>query len=578
MRTLALVFLAFALAKGEDGRCGLTHLLAPRPSLPPPPARTGKRAPPPPSRVLLSDHFAIRYCLAGLDQVRLGEEDASLILLRDSLYAAVGGSPGEAAADAAVLSRLDGIGAPHPRYAEAAAARLEEARKAFVEGLGMRPPRASLPSPYYRAAPRVDGRYPVDIADIDRVVPEWAGLPTYAYSFDWDGRSGIALENDFLYRAAMGPDGRPRGTPITSAVDGAVKRDYSVEWQAGLAVTCPHELYHAVQVAHVPGRPDPFHVWYEASATAMEERLAPEVDDWHQYLDDMFSRMGSLSLAEYPSSLDNAQYGAAAFHHFLAEELGAGFDRAFWERLGANGNAFADALERALSRGGLTPMTSHTRYAARLAYSGSSVPGPWPPLAGDQSRWPSPWDAPMDASEAAPDLGVLPPLSIKPLVLSGLRAAPRALFLRDTALRAVILRPRGDSLLPEFPDSDIVPLIPEPGGPDILRILVVNGSLGRSGRAGLAPFSTRADTVVYAYPNPVPRTSGTVFFSRIPGGAEVSLYAEDGRPLRTLDFGAGAPAWAWDMEDGNGKGRKVRPGILYYRAKDGPLRPLYIVK
>lgn len=575
MRVATLLLIACALAHGRTGKCGLTHSLSSRPGTPPPPA---KRVAPPPSRLLATEHFAIRYCLSGPDQIRFAEGDERLIAARDSLYAASGSAPGDAAADAAVLARLDELGAPHPRYALAAAARLEEARDAFVTGLGMRPPRASQPSPYYRAAPRADGRYPVDIADIDQVVPEWAGRATYAYAFDWDGRTGIALENDFLYAASLGADGRPRGTPITSVVNREVTRDYSVEWEAGLAVTCPHELYHAVQFAYVPGMPDRFHVWYETSATAMEERLAPEVDDWHQYLGDLFGQMGTVGMLEYPASLRNAQYGNAAYHHFLAEELGPGFDHALWNRLAANGNALPDGLEGVLAVGGLSPGTSHARYAARLAYSGAPFKGPYPPLAGDQARWPSLWDPPVEAARAVPDLGILPPLSIKPLAFKGLRSAPLALFLRDSALKAVILRPRGDAFVPEFPEAEIIPLEPEPGAPDLLHVLVVNASLFRHARAALAPYATRDDTVLYAYPNPASLASGAVFFSRVPGGAVVSLHAEDGRPIRKLAFGAVEPAWAWDMHDGRGneKGRKLRPGLYYYREEGGELKPLYL--
>jgi hypothetical protein len=106
---------------------------------------------------------------------------------------------------------------------------------------------------------------------------------------------------------------------------------------------------------------------------------------------------------------------------------------------------------------------------------------------------------------------------------------------------------------------------------------VVNGSLHRHGRADIAPFSSRADTLVYAYPNPVSRASGTAFFSRVPGGAAVSLWSEDGRRLRDLAFAADAAVWAWNLEAGeDGKGRKVRPGVYYYRVGGGALRPLYV--
>lgn len=570
IRAALPVLLAWGVAAGQGRKCGTASLLA-EPGRP----LAKRSAAPAPVRTLATGHFLIHYVVSGPDQALLTEADSALESARDSLYALHSPSLGPRRLDSLVLAGLDEAGIPHPRYVQVAGERLEEAWSAYVDGLRMRRPSVPSASPYYGAPSGKPGRYPVDIADLGRVEPRDRGAPVYGYTYGRDGVGGMAIDNDFLYLAEPGADGKPEGSPITSQLGGKVLRDYSVEWEAGLAVTCFHEFYHAVQFAYTPGA-EPYHVWYETGATAMEERLAPGVDDYLQYLPDLFRNLGGVGMLDYAFRPDNSRYGNAAYHLFLAAELGEGFDAALWGRLSANGNVFSEALSRSLSAAARTPGDVHVRYAARLAYSGRPFLGPYPPFAADLAGWPRLWKDTLDARAGAPYLAPLPPLSIRALALRGLRQAGLALRLPDTNIRPILFRIRGDSAAPEFPSDRFIPLVSSPGGPagpDLLFLMLVNGSLDRQGSAELLAYTSREDTVVYAYPNPVDRASSALFFSRVPRPATVAILGENGRLIRSLSLAPETTAWTWDLTDAGGL--PMKPGIYYYRVDAGPLRPLY---
>src|SRR6185295_2665464 len=105
------------------------------------------------------------------------------------------------------------------------------------------------------------------------------------------------------------------GSPVHSVVNEQTQHDYSQEWDIGLKVTLSHEIYHVLQFGYTPTTYSSFHAWYELSAVGMEERLAPEVDDYFQYLPFVLSRHQSVSLFTPPAFIEN--YGNGIFHQFL---------------------------------------------------------------------------------------------------------------------------------------------------------------------------------------------------------------------------------------------------------------------
>ena len=532
-------------------------------------ARLAKQAAGPPVyRTLTTDHFSLHYVLRGINRVKTVAADAPLLHARDSLYALLGDS-----ADAAVYSRLDAMGAAHPAFVTTLADYLEEARGYYVGTLKMRAPVSGSASNYYQAPPDA-ARIPVDVADVGTAEPDFKTRPIYALTYP-AGYGGILFDNDFLYNSKLPANGIPAGDAIVSMVGDKLIHDYSQDWAAGIKVTCFHEFYHAVQFTYTPN-PVGFHVWYEASAVGMEERNAPEVNDYLQYVRYLFSALKNESMFEYdPYGL--ATYGNGLYHMFLTQELGADFDVGVWTRLAANGNDLKAALAAAYAVKGKVSREVYARFGAQLAFSGTTAKMPTTPFSPDIPIWPVfPADS-VDLGETAGFVSAtLPPMSMQAMKLAHAAASGKSLVLKDTVLSPVFLRLPGDSGSVTYPGLGNVPLSSLGADGPPLMLLLANGTQDRTGSGSIRVNQSRADTAVYAYPNPV--NAGAAFgeldFSRVTRAVTVEVFAEDGRLVRSLDFDPATDLWSWDLADGAGS--KLKPGLYYYRAGAGTLQALYL--
>lgn len=116
-----------------------------------------------------------------------------------------------------------------------------------------------------------------------------------------------------------------------------------------------------------------------------------------------------------------------------------------------------------------------------------------------------------------------------------------------------------------------------PGEGGEVSLILVNPTSDRTPSGiEIRLLSSRLDTAVYAYPNPLNMTAGesSLIFSRIHAPARVGLYGESGSILKVLDFGLSSDLWSWDLKDE--KGRKVKVGVYYYRVDAKALRPVHI--
>ncbi|HLP42517.1 MAG TPA: hypothetical protein VK465_13495, partial [Fibrobacteria bacterium] len=532
---------------------------------------------PTPARMLETEHFRIRYVMRGLNRVKTLEEDAALVALADSLFAATPLSEGRA--DSAVYAQLEKRGAPHPRYIRALADIFEAAYRYYVDTLKMRAPREMAPSVYYGGPAHPRGKYPVDVADIGTAHNEFWNQEYYALTYP-TGSGGMLIENDFLFRVSgLDSRGIPVGTPISSRYDGRLLHDYSKEWDLGLKVTGYHEFYHAVQFAYTPDVPS-FHLWYETSATGMEEREAPEVNDYLQYLPSYMEDLTYRGMLAFPGD-GLARYGNAVFHEFLRHDLDETFDVHLWERLAANGNRLEDALSTTFARYGTNSQAVMARFAAQLAFSGTTIRNPLPAFSPDLPRWPRLPRQSLVAQASGfwtfPNL--LSALSVGAVTITGTGARGNAAYLQDTLLRITLARLGKDTGAVEFHENRVVLLdMPSEEGKDgEVVAMVSNGSLETSLMARtfeVRPLASRVDSEVYAYPNPMARNFGTLFFSRAGNGAAVDIFSENGTRVRSLAFTAEEGLWSWDLADGDG--RRAKPGLYYYRVDSGPLRPVFL--
>lgn len=526
-----------------------------------------------PVRVLETANFRIHYVLRGTNRVKLIAEDAAFAALADSLYASLPGTVSGDAADSTVFARLDSRGAGHPRYISGMADILENARGYYVDTLKMKAPRETGPfSVYYQAGVKA-GKYPVDVADIGTAEPDFRGQEIYALTYP-TGRGGMLMENDFLFNAALAADGSVRGDSISSRYQGRLVHNYAREWDLGLKVTCYHELYHSVQFAYTPNE-QRYHLWYETSAVGMEERKAPEVDDYLQYLPAYVRDLSDRGMHAFPDG-GLSRYGNGIFHVFLTRELGEDFDVKLWSILVRNGNDIVAGLEELYASHGTTSQEIYARFGAQLAFAGTDAANPLPAFSPDIPLWPKlPRDT-VDLSRPGTWISPRPhpPLSITALHLRG-EAGGKALIQPDTLLRLVLARLGGDTDTVQILEDATIPLdIPGSGGE--AAVMVVNGHQTlRSDPVEVRPLLSRVDDEVYPYPNPHRRVGGgELIFSRLTRPALVTIYTESGAAIRVLAFSTDSKLWTWDLADA--QGRKVRPGVYYYRTDGGPLKPFFL--
>ncbi|MBN1782846.1 hypothetical protein JW948_17045 [bacterium] len=95
----------------------------------------------------------------------------------------------------------------------------------------------------------------------------------------------------------------------------------------GLRVTCAHEFFHVVQLGYAYRDEDVFLM--EAAATWMEDRAYDDVNDYIQYMEDMF---GSDNMSMTSMSGEHA-YGMCLWFHFLTARYGQGIVPSIWEAM-----------------------------------------------------------------------------------------------------------------------------------------------------------------------------------------------------------------------------------------------------
>jgi len=519
-------------------------------------------------RTLETAHFRLNYSLRGLNRIKTTDADSGLLRLIDSLYRISPGGGSGLNDDASVDARLDSLHAPHPIYAVIMSGFFEQARAYYVDKLGMRAPRSVGFSYYYQAPAATDGKYSVDVVDVGTAEPDFRGQEVYALTFP-AAEGGMLMENDFLYNThSLTGDGIPQGDTIGSTYMGKLIHNYGIDWQAGLKVTCFHEFYHAVQFTYTPN-PNDFHVWYETGAVGMEERNAPEVNDYLQYLPAYFEDLPSVSMFNYPGRL--SWYGNGIFHLFLARELGEAFDVGVWSRFAANGNNIKDALPAVGLSQGKSLRQVYAEFAAQLAFSGETTHPPFAPFSPDMPLWPSLQSQSLDLKTITSYQTTLQtPLTITAWKITGAAGSGKSLALQDTGMAPVLAQSSPDSSIENDPQGLTIGLgfANVPGRENVL--LLANSSTDRTSGALILTLQSLTAATLFAYPNPMKRVSATdrLYFSRLNQASTIQIFSEAGRAVRSLAFTPDSLLWSWDLNDD--RGQPMESGLYYYRGA-GPL-------
>lgn len=535
------------------------------------------------ARTLVSDNFLLHYSLRSWHRVHLDAEDSVLSRLSDSLYGAYSGLAVDAR-DSAVYARLDALGAPHPVYVRTLRQYLEAARAYYVGKLGMKAPSSPVLSVHYQVDPSLPRRFPVDVVDVGTADELYAG-ETYAITYPPPTLS-ISFENDFLCYTKLDIRGRPdsiKSTHISSRLDGRVIHDYAVEWELGIKVTAFHEFYHAVQFTYIPNVRT-YHAWYEISATGMEERNAPEVDDYLQYLPCVLRNHDDVSLTStQPGPCTHyPMYGHAIFHQYLTRALDSSFDVKIWDRLGQNGDKLQDAMSTAFAQYGKTMAGLYPEYSAENFFAGTRFAAPPPDTwstgglySDDFPKWPGIAIDTVDLSSDPYRVITLPPLTFGVLAVTHAAGAPARVLQAKVASGLTRIHAGADTSIVERLAGNQIILGAPRAGFDTYYLVLPNPSFTDKATLEIKD----ADAAFYAFPNPARASAGGLFFSQAKDmafPAQVRIYGEAGILARELEFSGNEDAMAWDLKDA--AGASVKPGVYYYRLGSGPLRTLLIVR
>jgi hypothetical protein len=352
-----------------------------------------------------------------------------------------------------------------------------------------------------------------------------------------------------------------------------------LEWEKGIKVTAVHEFYHSVQYAYTPN-PWPFHYWYEASAVGMEERLADEINDYLQYLPDLFARHANYSL-NGPYYDRNETYATGIFHNFLTYALGIDFDVGVWNFM-ADNNSPDDALKHVFTQRDATVQDLYTRFTQPLIYAQrrNDCPSSISVFNEDLAVWPR--IDPRSFRLNDPFAFGLPPLTFAAYEPEETFEDVHKIISVEGASGLTITNIYDSQVSVQSMETDVTNfglLIPPTNGKEHL-LLFSNGSWDKRAEITVSPASTISDTAVFAYPNPfqMKNTLSGILFTKPPNPDSITtikIYSEYGTPVKTLELDSAKNNWIWNLYDDSLN--TVTAGIYYYLADNEPMKPLLIL-
>ena len=299
-----------------------------------------------------------------------------------------------------IFYTLDGPHKTNLDFVDTLANALEYAWNFHVKKTGMREPLGDTISYHYQK--RVDpGLYPVEVAEITQlrnitqIVRDGCYL-CFGLTLPGEGdsrASSLIIENDFkhppflsILRDSVTFNGKTctYSIPTQPLVNTAHNYSYSEQWDKALRVTAAHELYHAVQLRYLDFR-DYSTFWFEASASGIEEKVHPDVDDYIYYLQDMSTVVGT------PIHKMDADYGSGIFLIYLYNKVSSSIDKLIWESFSKSpSKTFSYHLSKIVKEMGLSADSLFHDFAVRLSFTGKRATladtSFW--INNDQTLWP----------------------------------------------------------------------------------------------------------------------------------------------------------------------------------------------
>ncbi len=521
------------------------------------------------ARTLLTAHFAIHYSLRGLHKVKLTAGDSLLQRLADSAYAAQPASLRSFEIDANVYKYLDDAGIGHPKFIVKSGEMFENSWAYFVDSIGMQMPVSLGLSKVYNK--NANNRYNIVIADVGTAEPMFRGQEIYALTYPPGYDDCILMDNDFLYTTSSGTLDTIQS--VYNGVTPALIINYARDWEKGIQVTAAHEFYHSVQYTYTPDI-DELHFWYEASATAMEEQLAPDVNDYLQYLPSIFTSHSYSSLTHNCSDCLNP-YGNSIFHSFLTHSLNRSFDLYIWQEL-KGGSTIKNAMKAAFQNYGKKMRTLYPKFTQPFLYNQSTDSIPFEVYTADLHLWPALSGKTLDMNSAGTFSLSLPPLTYETVQLEGLNGSVLKKVTVTTGNDLTITSDHAGQVVEySAPGPAFTYLLPNPKTASSRNlVLFSNGSWDATASITIESFPAARGNFLAAYPNPISPSQGStsMYFVKPYSAVDttvVIIFNEYGDSVTTLSYLAEEAIWSWDLTTSPGK--RASPGVYYYQTPNQPM-------
>lgn len=301
-----------------------------------------------------------------------------------------------------IFYTLDGPHKTTQAFIDSLSKHLEYAWNFHVKNSGMKPPLGISKTHHYQQDV-IPGLYPVEVIEIDLIRnardlfnEKGACHGCFGLTLPFDSAQSILIiDNDF------------RSTPKSNASIASVHYNgkecfyeeatqeltnrahgytYSTEWNQGLRITAAHELYHAIQLRYIDfNKLNTASFWFEASAMGIEDVVAPDVDDYFNYLSGFANSIGI--------SFDNlsSDYGPGLFFMYLYKFVDKGFDKSIWESFSSEPTKpFQHHLTKYAKKQKLSADSLFHNFAVKLSFTGSRAAlvdsSFW--INSDQPKWP----------------------------------------------------------------------------------------------------------------------------------------------------------------------------------------------
>jgi len=353
-----------------------------------------------------------------------------------------------------------------------------------------------------------------------------------------------------------------------------LNQDPIVRDSMAVAITAAHEFNHALQCGYRlwPDNNFFYDIWFiESSATFMEEVVAPEVNDYLNYLPWYFNRT-SFPLDQ--SLGDITDYGKVVIEIMLGKLYCDDITRKIWTNI--QQERALPSLEKVLISEGTSLSREMLNLATWLYYTGEdrAIPGQYFP---DAVLFPDPDFIPAEPvtstiqtilQDSLPRLAfqwyaspyqTTQPISALLEVLEGSSATNLSGVYIDMVSKEYYQIPASTSFALPFQSI-----------PDYLPVAVVStGSEAEVqnyrllSRPQLAAGSS--DIVVFPQPFVLSRNQAYLTFKNIPPLAELFIFSSSGKHLQTLRNDSQLPYIYWDLTTDQGK--TVGSGVYLYRVK-----------